>query len=246
MPFGRDRGGRRSLTRCGLLGSTIVMLGCSLLACSGASNTAISASSLKALALEDAKKAGWVHEVVHSSTPGHRLSMENSIGSASGQQIIDVDGAHATVVVLKGKAFLRGNTKALTDYFQLFTTHPQMYAGKWISVPRNDSGYLNITSAVTLKSDFGELAFDGPFREGDIAMIDGLPAVPILGHEPHSSGSPPVSATLDVTATGEALPIEFLATNGRDTLTTTWSDWGRPADLPSPTHPIAISTINVG
>jgi hypothetical protein len=29
-------------------------------------------------------------------------------------------------------------------------------------------------------------------------------------------------------------------------LTTTWSNWGRPADLPSPTHPIAISTINLG
>jgi hypothetical protein len=222
------------------------MLGCSLVACSAGSNTAISASSLKALALEDAVKAGWVHEVVHSSTPGHKLSMDNTIGSVSGQQTIDVDGAHATVVVRNGNAFLRGNAKALADYFQLFTTHPQVYAGKWISVPRNDSGYSNVTSAVTLKSDFDELAIDGPFREGDISMLDGRPVVPIFGHERQSAGSPPVSVTLYVTATGEALPIEFHASNGRDSLTTTWTNWGRPAPLPSPTHPILISSINLG
>jgi hypothetical protein len=171
--------------------------------------------------------------------------MENNVGTLSGQQVIDLDGADATVVDLKGKAFLRGNAKALTDYFELSTTQPQLYAGKWISVARNDSGYLDVTAAVTLKSDFAELAIDGPLTEGHIVMVDGHPAVPILGREPKSPATGPLSVTLYVTATGKALPIEFHASNGRDTLTTTWSDWGRPPSLPSPTHTIPISTIDV-
>ena len=48
--------------------------------------------ALMSLAVHDAVKAGWVHEVEKASAPGRTFSMNNDIGTTEGRQVVVSNG----------------------------------------------------------------------------------------------------------------------------------------------------------
>jgi hypothetical protein len=181
-----------------------------------------------------------VHDVQSAIEPGHKFNATNDIGAKSGRQVIAIDGSHSTVIVLHDMAYIKGNEKAIVDYFQIPTKHPAAAAGKWISLAPTDGGYAAVSSAVTIASDFGSVTILGPLREGAVVTLGGHKVLPIIGHVKGSSGST-VPATLYVTTSGTVLPVEFHVSKGSFSETTSWSDWGESIVLvtPAPSTPIA-------
>lgn len=241
-------GHRRRFSNLSLV-PVVLLFGFFFTACSSGaneSNTAMSAQSLVSLALRNAIRAGWVHEELQESGGGHSLSMVNDIGSTEGRQVVAVDGAHATVLVLDGVAYIQGDANALANYFGL-SSKAQQLVGKWISLRSSDSKYSTVSDAVTLTSNFQQVVMNGPFTEGHVVVVDGRSAVPIGGYAPVSSGNTAEPATLYVTTAGTVLPVAYhvSAQQGTQhaTLAAIWRDWGRPVTLVAPANAIPISTL---
>jgi hypothetical protein len=207
----------------------------------GAGATTISPSTLMSLALANAVKAGWVHEVEHASAPGHFFSMDNDIATTEGRQIIDTNGAHAEVIVFKNEAYIYGDKKAIADYFQLSKTDPAKYANKWLSISSTSSGYATVSEAVTLKSDFTDVVIPGVVTEGSPVTLNGQKVIPIHGGAPKTSTTPAIKATLYVTASAPVRPVELHLTSTTETVTATWSKWGQAVDLKAPAKSLPIT-----
>jgi hypothetical protein len=194
----------------------------------------LSASALMSLALKDAVAAGSVHEVERATAPGHLFTMDNDIATTSGRQIINSDGAHAQVIVVKDVAYIYGDKKAVADYFQISTTDPAKYANRWLSIPSTDSAYKTVSNAVTIKSDFTDVKIPGVVTRGATVEVNGQKVVPIKGSAPATSTSAKINATLFVTASSPVRPVELHLATTSETVTTTWSKWGAAVVLSAP------------
>ena len=222
----------------------LVCAGIALAACGSGSAApppaSDSAKALLAKALANATAGGWVHETIHSIEPGHKLDMDNDIGTNSGRQVIVLDGAHATVILTNDEAFIKGDEKAIVHYFQLPTKTPTKWANRWIAIKATDGGFASVSSSVTLTGDFKQFSLPGPLTKGAVVTLDGQRVIPIRASEKSPSGKA-VPVTIYVTASGTVLPVSFTVSTGSLTTSVDWSDWGKSVVLvaPSPTTPIA-------
>jgi hypothetical protein len=206
-------------------------------------NNSKSAATLASLALQNAEKAGWVHEVVDSSGSGHTLSMSNDLGASEGRQVITPDGAHATVILVGGVAYVQGDAAAVKNYFGLPSTDSTQLAGKWISLRSSDSGFSTVSAAVTIKSDFSQVGLTGQLTKGPVTDLDGQRVIPVQGSMAAPGGGPTVDGTLYVTAEGQVLPVELRASGQGESETVVWSRWGQPLQLAAPPGAVPISSI---
>ena len=156
------------------------------------------------------------------------------IGTTEGRTRIYNDGAKARVVLVSGTAYIEGNAKGVADYFELPNLDPQTLAGKWFSVAPANSNYSTYVAGVTLKSDFSEIQFPGPYKVGPQTVIDHRKVIPVHGSISASSKGAKLGVTLYITATGRILPVEITTSNNTEQATEIWSNWGRPADLVAP------------
>lgn len=219
--------------------------GASVAACgSGASaNGSKSAATLDSLAVRNGESSAWVHEDVDSSGNGHTLSMSNDVGKSEGRQVITPDGAHATVVLVGGVAYIQGDAAALTKYFGFPSADSSQLAGKWISLRSTDSGFATVSAAVTIKSDFNQVGLTGPLTKGPVTVLDGKRVIPVHGTIASSGGGPAPAAILYVTAEGQVLPVELRASGQGETVTVVWRRWGQGVQLAAPRGAVPISSI---
>ena len=192
-------------------------------------------------ALANAIGSHWVHEVGKVTAPAETAKVVNDIGTSSGRQVIVVNGAHAEVIIVHKVAYIKGDSKAVINYFQLTKTDPAKYANKWLSITSSSSGYANVSQSVTLKSDFDTWKIPGKLTEGKATTVDGKSVIPIKGKVTLSASSPSVSVTLYVSASGKTLPVEIVLTSTSETEVVQWSKWGSPVSLsaPSKSTPVA-------
>lgn len=232
--------GRSLVTSALLVGAPMLLAACGS---SGAtSDKSLPASVLVSRALHDAVHAGWVHEKVLATEPGHIEKMENEVGAATGRQQIDVDGALSTTEVVGGDVYLRGDKRAVVSYFEIPTKDPQAIANKWISITPSEPGFSTVSAAVTLSSDFTQVRPLGPFHKGKESRVNGIQVVPIYGHVRGPSGVLEPT-TLYVTVSGTVLPIEYTLSYKRESFVTKWSDWGQSFTIVAPKTSISISAI---
>jgi len=198
---------------------------------------------LVASAITNAGRAGWVHEDLQSSGSGHTLSMSNDVGMSEGQQVITPEGAHATVRLTGGVAYIQGDSQALTSYFGFPSSVAKQFAGKWISLRPSDSGFSNVSAAVTLRSDFSQVRLTGRLTKAPITEIDGQQVIPVRGNVTAPGGGRSVAGTLYVTAQGRVLPVELHASGQPGSETVVWSHWGRGAQLTAPGGAVPISSL---
>jgi hypothetical protein len=209
---------------------------------SAAAPSKTSPSALVSLAIQNAEASGWVHETSVLTGSGHKVTSANDVGTTEGRQVIDSNGAHATVLVVGGNAYIYADSRAIATYFEISTTNPQKYANRWLEVPALSSGFSTVSDAVTLTSDFGHVALTGNFTEGRTEMVDGHKVVPISGHIAATPQTPAADGTLYVTTTGTVLPVEFRLAGKGLRSTTSWSRWGHPVQIAAPTSPTLLNS----
>ena len=168
--------------------------------------------------------------------------MDNEIGTSSGRQSINENGALSTTEVVNGTVYLRGDRKAITSFFQLPTRDPQAIANRWISITPSEPGFAAVSAAVTLASDFSQIKMTGPFTKGHATSSRGVETVPIYGYVSVSPGVV-TPATLVVSLSGVVLPSWYsIHYKGRNFLVS-WNEWGRVATIPAPLSSTPITTV---
>jgi hypothetical protein len=210
-------------------------------------STTTTPSALLAQAISDAEQGGWVHEVVHGAGDGSTFSAANDIGAMDGRQVIHEDlpkaDISAEVIVLGQKAYIRGNTGAVSTYFGLTQNDPAQLANTWLSLVPSDPDFSTVSAAVTLRSDFSEQKLSGPLTEGRTVTMHGQSCVPIFGRVPVGSGNATTTAAMYVTTGSKPLPVEFKAGTAALRSTTTWSRWGHPVTLRAPADAVPIASL---
>lgn len=201
-----------------------------------------SATALLRAALRNAVTSRGVHEAGQGHAQGVTVAMVNDIGPASGRQAIDVDGGRSTVIVTGGRAYFRGDALALAGDYQFPVAAARQYAGRWFSIGPGDTGYAQVSDAVTLASDFRHIAITGPLTARAVTMPDGVRAIAISGTDAGPTGAP-VPATLDVTTTGPTLPIALQEGAGPTAEAVTWTRWGVPVAIAAPVGALPIAGL---
>jgi hypothetical protein len=220
-------------------GAAVLMYGPTM---ASAASSETSPPALVSLAVHNAEASGWVHETSLLTGSGHKVSSSNDVGTTEGRQVIDSNGAHATVLVVGGNAYISADVRAIATYFDISTTDPQKYANRWLEVTSSSPGFSTVSDAVTLTSDFGHVALTGNLIEGRTQVVDGHKVVPISGHIAATPQTPAANGTLYVTTTGTVLPVEFrLAGKGLKS-TTSWSKWGHPVQIAAPRSATLLSS----
>ena len=74
-------------------------------------------AQLLALALRDGAQKRWAQIDSLLVAPGHRVAFTQVAGSTTGRQIVTVDGAHAEVIALVGKSYIKGDAAAVKNFF---------------------------------------------------------------------------------------------------------------------------------
>jgi hypothetical protein len=212
-------------------GAAVLMYGPTM---ATAASPEASPSALVSLAVHNAEASGWVHETSLFTGSGHNVTSTNDVGTTVGRQVIESNGAHATVLVVGGNAYIYGDVKAIATYFDISTIDPQKYANRWLEVTSSSPGFSTVSDAVTLASDFGHVALAGNLKEGRSQLVDGHRVVPVTGRIATTPQTPAANGTLYITTTGTVLPVQFrLAGKGLQS-TTSWSKWGHPVQITAP------------
>jgi hypothetical protein len=229
-----------ALGACALAGG-FVWSEASVVSATSPTSSTPSASTLLEQAVQNAEMSGWVHEVSVASGSGHKFSMVNDIGTREGRQVIISDGAHATVLVVAGNAYIYGNDAAIAKYFEISTTDPQKFANQWLELTPQNPDFSTVSAAVTLSSDFRQVAIPGALHEGQPVEVDGHKVRPISGHIPATSQAPAATATIYVTTKGTVLPVEYRIVAKGIKSTTSWTQWGRAVQIAVPPSSTPLS-----
>lgn len=172
-----------------------------------------SAMLASALAALRAGTSVHLHGVTKSS--GHVSALSQDSGADAGRQVFTVDGnEHATVLVVGGVGYIKGNAAALTGFFGFPAALATRLIGRWISFHPGDSAggtnYQAVTAGVTLASVADQLWLTGPLTLTAPTIAAGQPVVGVHGHAPAGNENPPGSTgTLYVASRGHHLPVTF-------------------------------------
>ncbi len=198
------------------------------------------ASGLFSEAISDADSGGWVHEATVTTGSGHRVSMNDDIGTSSGRQVIDDNGGQMTVLFLGGTAYVEGNAQALHRDLAAPSQDATELAGHWLSIPPGNQLFGPVSDAVTLKSDFDQHRLTGPLKEGRQVRIDGVPAIPLTGTLAGAPHHERIAATFYVSAGSQPLPLEFRASGHGVSTQTRWTGWGQTVLLSVPPNAVSL------
>jgi hypothetical protein len=234
-----------SIVGCGLL-AVCPSLGLGALASPAEASGRTAASVLLAHAIANAESAGWVHEVTVNAGGGHRVTMDDDIGTSSGRQVIDDNGGHMTVLVINGDAWVEGDTEALEHDLDAPSQDATELAGHWLSIPPSNQLFGPVSDAVTLQSDFKQDRISGPLKQAREVRINGTPAIPITGTLSNAPHHERVTATLYVSTGDQPLPIEFRASGHGLSTVTRWTDWGHAVLLGAPSGAVSLGSGSGG
>jgi hypothetical protein len=175
------------------------------------------------------------------------------VGDASGdrgiQQITFVLGpkvGHATVRVVAGTAYIRGDAFTLHEYVGFSSAEASRYHDMWVSIPHASPRYAPIAAAVTFRSFLAELYPKGTGLVGVIGTVDGRDVVGVRVARRRAGLR--VVSTLYARAHGTHLPVkeeEFAPGRGYHSWNTI-GRWNEPVKVQAPAHAVPLSTGATG
>lgn len=208
------------------------------------------ASAMLASALAALRAGPSVHLHGVSKFSSHVIVVSQDSGANAGRQVFTIDGnGHATVLVVGGVSYIKGDAAALTGFFGFPAALAMRLVGRWISFHPGDSAggtnYQTVTSGVTLASVADEIRLTGPLTLTAPTVAAGQPVVGIRGDAPAGIGDPPGSrATLYVASRGRPLPVTFQLIAAAAKETVTFSRWGEALHLTVPPNPIPAASLS--
>ena len=199
------------------------------------------ASQLLAQSLANARRAGSAVVTVQVTHGSQKQELADETNRASGLQVISAGNEFAQIAVVDNIAYIRGNSSALTKYFDLPAPDGPRLAGRWISIRPSDIGYSEVTGGVTLDSMLQSVVPTGTLHIGARIRVRGDKLISVTG----ASGS--MSTTVFVEMTGAHLPVAAVQESGtgtnRATATIELSRWGKRVVVKAPRGAIPISSF---
>ena len=187
-----------------------------------------------------------VHYVSSSSAPNVSIRLVSDVAKGRGFQRITVtkhgQTGPASVRVVGGTAYIRGNTFTLHNFFPFTQAQAARYAGKWISIPSTSGAYSAVAADATFASFLADLL---PSKHLMLvrATIAGRKSVGIRGVV-RQAGLKLVE-TVYAPARGTPLPFEekAVASGHPGTSRTRMSKWNEPVKVQAPAHSVPIATV---
>ena len=218
-------------------------------AATSATGTGQHASAMLASALAALRAGPSVH--IHGATKssGHVSALSQDSGADAGRQTFTIGSEHATVLVVGGVGYIKGNAAALTGFFGFSAALATRLAGRWISFHPGDSAggtdYQAVTAGVTLAGVDDEIRLTGPLTLTAPTAAAGQPVVGVHGHAPAGNGNPPgATGTLYVASSGRLLPVTFQVKAAVGQTIYTFSRWGEALHLTAPPNPIPAASLS--
>jgi hypothetical protein len=205
-----------------------------------------SPKQLRAAMLKAASARHSVHYVSTSSAAGHFIRIVADVGPGRGIQRLTVkSGGHsgpATVRIVGGSGYIRGNAFTLHNYFPFTQAQAKRYAGEWISIPSTSGAYAPVAADATFASFVGDLL---PSRHLRVvrATIAGKRSVGLRGTVRQAGLE--LTETVYAPARGTPLPFQekAVAARVRGTSVARMSRWNEPVHVAAPANAVPISTV---
>ena len=213
----------------------------------GASTSTPSASALYREAL--ATTRSWsVHYASSSTQSKVTLLVSGDAGPASGTQtVVTGKGSltdNATIVVIGGLTFVKGNTGGLENLAGLSAAQATVAQGQWIKFATTNAAFSQVVAGVRSHDVAQEMALKGPLSLGHPRTVDGY-AVDAIDGTQTFTGHKSQHVVLYVRAHGTHDPVEEDSLDAKGQPTTaehvTYSKWG---ELVRPLAPQA--TVSIG
>ena len=204
------------------------------------------ATRLLASALQDASAKGSVHEVGVAVSGRQKVTIVDDIATHEGRQDVNHYGnEQAQVLVVNGTAYLSGNRAALTGYFGFTASAAHKIGTRWVSVPRANRNYAELSVGLTLASALSQLAPPAPLSETAPTTIDGQSVIGIRGTPPKQAGAV-ASSILYVSRSPHPLPVRLSVsvTTNASTVSSTvdLSVWGEHVSVTPPSDVVPMSS----
>ena len=200
-----------------------------------------SGTSLVAAAKKAMLAARSVHFVLESTAAGTTDVISADAGRSTGREVLHAGKATATVLLTKRDAYFGGNATGLAKFFGMPATDVKKVGAKWVEVTAGTSQYT------TFKNNLVASSLPAAFLPTVKKMT--VHRVQVAGGQDYQlvwvstvSGKL-FHETLDLAATGPALPVSQVGTSGKDRESTTFSHWGEIVHVAPPKRTIAFSAL---
>jgi hypothetical protein len=203
--------------------------------------TGLAPAQILARAQSASERVGSVHVVVHVTDGSQTETLTDDTTRTTGYQMITAGAELAQIVVVDRMAYIRGNSTALSRYFNLPGPVASRLAGRWVSFRPSNIGYADVTVGVTLDSTLQALDPKGELRRDTPTRLGGVRVIGVTG------SSSAEKATVYVDLTGRHLPWGAVQTSGtgggRTTASIRLSGWGQRIMISAPPDAIPISSF---
>lgn len=218
----------------------MVVVACTV-AVTGTADAGMSPRALRSAILKAALAKHSVHYVTVSTVLGARTTMVSDVAADRGIQRVTFSRAgrtgHATTMVVKSTAYIRGDAFALRAYMHLPKSFASHHEEEWISIPHTSPVYRLATIDVTFKSFISDSV-----PQHRLSVVRGTAAgkkLRGLRGRARKSGT----LTVFVPMTGPRLPVQ-----GRDVVRGAYpatsrvrmSHWNEPVRLKAPAHSVPL------
>lgn len=191
--------------------------------------------SLLDLAFANALRQQTVHSVARNVSEDGTAVFVDDDAVNGGTQQITIHGGHVQIRVVGPKTYLTGDRRGLTRFFNFTDAQVKTLNHQWYPLVAGQVGYETTTAGVTLASTLEADRIAGRLtREAD-KTISGQRVYGISGRAVGAGAPKGADATMWI-GSDSGLPVEFDADNGKQRLTQTFSDWGKPIHLAAPSN----------
>jgi hypothetical protein len=201
---------------------------------------------LRAAMLSAASARHSVHYVSTTSAAGHAIRIVSDVGPGRGIQRITVTNGSqsgpATVLVVGGSAYIRGNEFTLHNFFPLTQAQATRYAGVWISIPRSSGAYATVATDATFASFLADLV-PGKHLAVVRATVAGRKSVGLRGTVRQAGLK--LIETVYAPASGKPLPFQekAIASGVPGASLVRMSRWNEAVHVTAPADAVPIATV---
>jgi hypothetical protein len=212
---------------------------------SAASLAGQSAEQIMAEAVRAVRAAGSARVVSRVAGGSKTVTFIDDISATTGRELIRTNGGgRATLLLIAGVGYLRGNAAAWEHYYGARARAAARLSGHWISLHRGDRDFRRLTSQLSFSSVIHDISLEAPLARRGSRLVGNQPAVAVQGTPSAASGAPAGSkATLYVASTGRPLPLALEGDTPGTRFRETFSKWGEALHLAPPLNSLSASSL---
>lgn len=222
--------------------SATVLISLSVSVASAATQTTASPQTLYAAALKAGHAQRSVHWASRATSGGTVIAMVCDVARTSGIQRISyrdaVGSGTATVMILDGDAYLRGDAFTLTEFMGFKALAAAKYAGAWIEIPKANPHFAAVAAGVTLRSAIDQVEMVTPLRALPDTFVHRQKVLAIAGEAP---GSTPAEVHLYARPSAPHLPVGAVSKTTGAATSIFFSRWNERVALSRPAHAVLIT-----